>query len=108
MSRSRKLVQASIIALTVSAGTALAYDQEQALREPNGSEQFVDSFLGRPLGLFALAVGAVTWVVSLPFTLPSQSVHSSAKGLVADPARWTFGRPLGRFISCDEQPDLCR
>ncbi|HTO44803.1 MAG TPA: hypothetical protein VML56_12065 [Burkholderiales bacterium] len=97
-----------VIALTLSAGTALAFDQEQALREPNGSEQFVDAVVGRPLGLFALAVGAATWVVSLPFTLPSQSAHSAAKGLVADPAQWTFGRPLGKFVDCNEQPDMCR
>jgi len=97
-----------VIALMLSAGTALAYDQEQALREPNGSEQFVDAVVGRPLGLFALVVGAATWVVSLPFTLPSQSVHSAAKGLVADPAQWTFGRPLGQFVDCNEQPDMCR
>ena len=97
-----------VIALTVSAGTALAYDQEQALREPTGSEQFVDGVVGKPLGLFALVVGAATFVVTLPFTLPSQSAHSAAKGLVADPARWTFGRPLGRFVDCNEQPDMCR
>jgi hypothetical protein len=97
-----------VIALTLSAGTALAYDQEQALREPNGSEQFVDGVVGRPLGLFALAVGAATWVVTLPFSLTSQSAHSAAKGLVADPARWTFGRPLGQFVDCNEQPDMCR
>jgi len=97
-----------VIALTLSAGSALAYDQEQALREPHGSEQFVDAVVGKPLGLFALAIGAATWVVSLPFTLPSQSAHSAAKGLVADPARWTFGRPLGQFVDCNEQPDMCR
>jgi hypothetical protein len=103
-----KTAPIGLLFLMLSAGPVLAYDQEQAMREPNGSEQFVDAVVGRPLGLFALALGAVTWVVSMPFTLPSQSAHSAAKGLVADPARWTFGRPLGRFISCDEQPDLCR
>jgi len=97
-----------VVALTLCAGTALAFDQEQALREPNGSEQFVDAVVARPLGLFALALGAATWVVSLPFTLPSQSAHSAAKGLVADPAQWTFGRPLGKFVDCNEQPDMCR
>jgi hypothetical protein len=107
MSPCWKMVQASMIALTLSAGTALAYDQEQALREPNGSEEFVDAVVGRPLGVFALAVGAVTWVVALPFTVFSHSVTSSAEGMVVAPTKWTFKRPLGRFISCDEQPDLC-
>jgi hypothetical protein len=103
-----KLGKVGLLVLMLSAGSVLAYDQEQATREPNGSEEFVDTVVGRPLGLFALALGAVTWVVALPFTLPSHSVRSSAKGLVVDPAKWTFRRPLGRFISCDEQPDLCK
>jgi len=84
------------------------YDQEQALRQPTGSEQFVDTWVGRPLGIFALALGAVTYVVSLPFSLPSHSADSAAKALVVSPAQWTFKRPLGRFVSCDDQPDFCK
>ena len=99
-----------VAAQTASYGQTLPvfYDQEQALRQPNGSEQFVDAVLGRPLGLFALALGAVTYVVSLPFSLPSHSADQAAKGLVVSPAQWTFKRPLGRFVSCDDQPDYCK
>jgi hypothetical protein len=86
----------------------LSYDQEQALRQPNGSEMFVDAVVARPLGLFAMAIGAVTYVVSLPFSLPSHSADSAAKGLVVDPTKFTFKRPLGRFVSCDDQPDFCK
>ena len=103
-----KLCKVGLVVLMLSAGSVLAYDQEQATREPNGSEEFVDMWIGRPLGLIAMALGAVTWVVALPFTLPSHSVGSATKGLVVEPAKWTFRRPLGRFISCDEQPDLCK
>jgi hypothetical protein len=104
----RKLGQVGLLALMLSAGSVLAYDQEQFPREPNGSEEFVDALYGRPLGLFAIALGAVTFVLSLPFSLPSHSSDSAAKGLVVDPVNWTFKRPLGRFISCDEQPDFCK
>jgi hypothetical protein len=86
----------------------LSYDQEQALRQPNGSEMFVDAVVARPLGLFAMAIGGVTYVLSLPFSLPSHSADSAAKGLVVDPTKFTFKRPLGRFISCDDQPDFCK
>jgi hypothetical protein len=86
----------------------LSYDQEQALRQPNGSEMFVDAVVARPLGLFAMAIGGVTYVLSLPFSLPSHSADSAAKGLVVDPTKYTFKRPLGRFISCDDQPDFCK
>ena len=104
----RKLGLVGLLALMLSAGSVLAYDQEQITREPNGSEEFVDALYGRPLGLFAMAIGAVTFVLTLPFSLPSHSSDSAAKGLVVDPTVWTFKRPLGRFISCDEQPDLCK
>jgi len=108
MTRFCKLGKVGLLVLMLSAGSVLAYDQEQATREPNGSEEFVDTVVGRPLGLFALGLGAVTWVVALPFTILSHSVGSSAKGMVVEPAKWTFRRPLGRFISCEEQPDLCK
>lgn len=111
-----KLGRVGLFALVLLAGQTLAYgqtrplsyDQEQALRQPNGSEEFVDAVVGRPLGLFAMALGAVTFVVSLPFSLPSHSADSAAKGLVVSPTQWTFKRPLGRFISCDDQPDFCK
>jgi len=108
MIRFWKPVRLTLLALMLSAGPVLAYDQEQAPREPNGSEEFVDTIIGRPLGLLALGLGAITWVVALPFTLPSHSTGSATKGLVTEPAKWTFRRPLGRFVSCDEQPDLCK
>jgi len=116
MVRSWKLGKIGLLAVAMLAAQTLAlgqtlpvsYDQEQALRQPNGSEQFVDMFIGRPLGLFALALGAVTYVVALPFSLPSHSADSAGKGLVVSPAEWTFKRPLGRFVSCDDQPDFCK
>ena len=116
MVRSWKLARVGLLSLVMLTAQTLvygqtlplSYDQEQALRQPNGSEEFVDAVVGRPLGLFALALGAVTYVISLPFSLPSHSAGSAAKGLVVSPAEWTFKRPLGRFISCDDQPDFCK
>jgi len=53
-------------------------------------------------------VGAVVFVVTLPFTLPSKSVDRAAKKLVAEPAQYTFKRPLGQFDSCQTLPESCR
>lgn len=103
----RKYLVSALILLG-SVGPVLAYDQEQETRTPTGDEMFNDTWAGRPLGLLATVMGAVTFVVALPFTLPSHSVNDAAKMLVADPVKWTFRRPLGRFISCDEQPDYCK
>jgi hypothetical protein len=100
------LVGALVVLLSV--GSALANDQEQESRKPTSGEMFADAVAARPLGLIATAIGAVAFVVSLPFTLPSHSADDAAKMLVNAPAKYTFKRPLGRFVSCEEQPDYCK
>jgi hypothetical protein len=106
--RAWKNLTVGVLALTLFTGSALAIDQEQAKREPNSAEMFADAIVARPLGLVALAAGTIAFVVSLPFTIPSHSADQAAKALVGAPTQHTFKRPLGRFISCTEQPDFCK
>ena len=54
-----------------------------------------DAILGRPLGLAATIVGTTLFVVTLPFTVPSDSVSEAGQGLVVTPGGWTFVRPMG-------------
>jgi hypothetical protein len=104
-----KALLIGLLALSLSAGPVLAYeDQEQAKREPKGEEMIADALVARPLGILAMALGVITFVVSLPFTLPSGSVDSANKALVKAPTTFTFKRPLGRFLSCEEQPGMCK
>jgi len=109
-----KSLLAGALALMLSAGPVMAYnttmiaDPEQLSRDPTPGEMFVDATVARPLSLVALGLGAVAFVISLPFTLPSHSADQAAKALVGAPTKHTFKRPLGRFISCDEQPDFCK
>lgn len=70
-----------------------------------GTDMVLDLLLLRPLGLVATGVGSVAFVVSLPFTLPSGSVGSTACELVKSPLAYTFTRPLGELGS---QADPCR
>jgi hypothetical protein len=106
--RAWKTLLAGVLALMLSTGSALALDQEQSKRDPNSAEMFADAIIARPLGLVALAAGTIAFVVSLPFTIPSHSADQAAKTLVGAPTQHTFKRPLGRFISCTEQPDFCK
>src|SRR5690349_5634736 len=106
--RAWKILLVGALALTLFTGSALAFDQEQSRRDPNSGEMFIDAIVGRPLGLLAIGMGTVAFVVSLPFTIPSHSTDQAAKALVRDPTTYTFKRPLGRFISCSEQPDFCK
>ena len=109
MTAALKTLLISLLALMLSVGPVLAYeDQEQANREPRSEEMMADAFVARPLGLVAMVLGAVTFVVSLPFTLPSGSADSAQKALVRAPTVYTFKRPLGRFLSCEEQPEMCK
>jgi hypothetical protein len=51
----------------------------------------------RPLGIVAVAVGSVFFIVSLPFSLLGGNSKDAAQKLVYDPANFTFSRPLGDF-----------
>jgi hypothetical protein len=106
--RGWKSLLAGILALVLTAGPVLAYDQEQSRRDPSTGEMFIDAAVGRPLGLFAMVLGTAAFVVSLPFTMTSHSTDEAARTLVRGPTTYTFKRPLGRFISCSEQPDFCK
>lgn len=85
-----------------------AADQEQIGREPTGSEMMADALVARPLSLVGTLVGAVVFVISLPFTLGSHSTNQAAKQMVAVPARYTFRKPLGQTDNCQTLPESCK
>jgi hypothetical protein len=108
MSAWKKLVLIPALTLAIAVPPALALDQEQIGREPTTAEMYADGLIARPLGLVASVLGAVVFVVTLPFSLPSKSVDSAAKELVAVPAQYTFKRPLGQFDNCQTLPESCK
>ena len=108
MTRLWKTLLIGLMAFGLSAGPVMAYDREQAPRERASGEAFADAVVGRPLGVLGMVLGTAAFVVSLPFTLASGSSDEAAEKLVRAPTRFTFKRPLGRFVSCDEQPEFCK
>jgi hypothetical protein len=108
MSAWKKLVLVPALSLAVAVPPAFGLDQEQIGREPTTAEMYADGLIARPLGAVASVLGAVVFVVTLPFTLPSKSVDRAAKKLVAEPAQYTFKRPLGQFDSCQTLPESCK
>lgn len=56
----------------------------------------IDGLLLRPAGIVAMIIGSATFVVTLPFSIPTKSVDRAAQKLVVDPAKYTFVRPLGQ------------
>jgi hypothetical protein len=77
-----------------SAAIALASDHLENLDE-KGGYMAGDFFVVRPLGIAATAVGAVIYVISLPFSLAGGNEEEARQKLVIDPATYTFTRPLG-------------
>lgn len=57
----------------------------------------IDAIVLRPLGILATAVGTMGFVMASPIFLVTrpQEIDEPFKALVAHPAWWTWGRPLG-------------
>lgn len=56
-----------------------------------------DALVARPLGFCAMVLGSVVFVVALPFSASGHNVKPAFDRLMADPALFTFNRPLGQF-----------
>ncbi|MFO8084141.1 MAG: hypothetical protein R6U27_07480 [Desulfobacterales bacterium] len=66
--------------------------------EERSAESMVfDLALVRLAGLVGIVVGTAAFVVSLPFSAPGGNAQEAYERLMADPARYTFKRPLGDF-----------
>lgn len=89
----RSLTAVVLFAAIVSAQPALA--DEQLPPDRRGGDMMLDALFARPVGLIGLGLGAATWVVALPFTIPSGSVDTATENLIMKPVRYTFLRPLG-------------
>jgi hypothetical protein len=63
---------------------------------PSSAVVAADALIGRPLGLATTIAGAGVFLVTLPFSLTSESTEEASWGLVGRPGAWTFVRPLGR------------
>lgn len=63
--------------------------------EPTALAMTGDVLIARPVGVVLTAVGAATFLVSLPFTAAAGGIEQAADTLVMGPARETFVRCLG-------------
>ncbi|MCP4746777.1 MAG: hypothetical protein GY874_11650 [Desulfobacteraceae bacterium] len=61
------------------------------------AEMTTDAIVVRPLGAVATVTGLVVFVVALPFAALGGNTKSTFKTLVANPAVFTFKRPIGGF-----------
>ena len=87
----KKLTVTILIAICIIMASVPAFGNDRAF------ETTVDILLVRPVSLVATVVGTAVFIVSLPFSIPSQSVGATAQTLVAEPFNYTFTRPIGGF-----------
>lgn len=96
--RIKKNVMGSAMAMVLALGivsSGVSFASDIYNDEPTAREMLADATIVRPLTLVASAVGAVTWIITLPFTLPSGNAGEFGKAMVADPLEYTFMRPVG-------------
>lgn len=87
----KKLPVTAFIAVIIVMFSVPAFAEDLAF------EATADILIVRPVSLAATVVGTAVFIVSLPFSIPSQSVGATAKTLVAEPFNFTFTRPIGDF-----------
>lgn len=80
---------------------SVAGAQDQFARFPSeerSAESMVfDLVLVRVLGMAGIVLGTGAFVLSLPFSAMGGNTEEAYERLMADPARYTFKRPLGDF-----------
>jgi hypothetical protein len=105
ISKNSALLRLTVILLTagmiVCSFGSVAIAQDEFARFPTeerSSESMVfDLALVRPLGIIGVAVGTGAFILSLPFSALGGNTNEAFERLMADPARYTFKRPLGDF-----------
>ncbi len=92
----KSLISAVAAVCMLLTTTLVRADQYATDVPPTAEAMAGDVLFVRPLSLVATILGTATFIVALPFTIPSGSVGSSAKVLIGEPASYTFSRPLGQ------------
>lgn len=102
-----KLFRSTAVALALTTGLlALPAHADAAQQNTSGDPLYTanapkafsmigDLLIARPLLIGATAIGAVAFVISLPFTALGGNVKEAGQALVVDPGREAFVRCLG-------------
>jgi hypothetical protein len=72
-----------------------AEDELRTEDSRTGEKMVVDALIVRPLGILGTVAGTIVFVVSLPFSALGGNTEKAFQKLVAEPASYTFARPLG-------------
>ena len=92
--RSLVFVMVAFLVCTTTGFSALAQEKEYE-KDATMEGIIVDFVFLRPMGIVSTALGTGFFFASLPFSVPTGSLGVAFKKLMAEPAIFTFARPLG-------------
>ena len=92
--RSLVFVMVAFLVCTTTGFSAIAQEKEYE-KDATMEGMIVDFVFLRPMGIVTTALGTGFFFASLPFSVPTGSLGVAFKKLVAEPAIFTFARPLG-------------
>ena len=101
------IAAATAVFFLSSSSLVSAQNQTEPVTGERGSDMAADLVLVRPLGIVGSLLGAVGFVVALPFTIPSGTVGEAGRAMVVNPLEYTFNRPLGDFYHCGRDRHAC-
>ena len=105
-SKHNRLLMAATLSLTLVAPQLSFAATTSTEEDPSALAMVGDAVIARPLGILFTAIGAVTYVVTLPFSLAGGNAKAAGQELVVGPAKATFVRCLGCSKSGYQKPEV--
>jgi hypothetical protein len=87
----------AVFLLTILGAPALAQDEDIMTEEVSGGTVMFDLVILRPLGLASQILGLGVSLVALPVAGLMGNSEEVAEKLIVEPAKFTWGRPLGQL-----------
>jgi hypothetical protein len=97
------LVAAALIFIPAGSGVMAQSGFDQEKISPDLA-MAGDILFVRPIGIVGTAIGTVLFIVSVPFSAAGGNTEQAFKKMVAEPAEFTFKRPIGVFPDKDQTP----
>ena len=92
-----KLATFLLICSLVLSLNSFALAKDSSSGDPSTGAVVLDILVLRPLGFCGTILGASTFVIALPVTVPFKKTDEASKILVMEPYSYTFERPLGKI-----------
>jgi len=84
--------QLAILLTLLLVSAAFSVEGWAQTETPDEEIPMMDLLIARPIGVAAGIAGTALFIVTLPFTIPTNSVDKSARMFIVDPFNFSFSR----------------